>query len=129
MNVWRADGPSTIFSENAGFIYDSQYQVGVCGDWLLEASIAGAWTSGRRMAEHLQRVSFSSTTDDTVLWNKQHSVGMQGHFEASQKVKQLGIASLEGPVNKRPTKSPPQVPMNKQNKRQNHTNNDNQRKW
>jgi predicted NAD/FAD-dependent oxidoreductase len=37
----------------ACFLYDSEYRIGVCGDWLVEANVAGAWTSGHRLAKHI----------------------------------------------------------------------------
>jgi hypothetical protein len=99
MNVWKGDGPG-------GFIYDSQLQVGVCGDWLLEPSIAGAWTSGRQLARHLKETSQHPQSSENKACssddgNRHRSVGLAGHFEASPGVRKLGIASLDGPVNKR----------------------------
>ena len=64
-----------------GFLYDSHYSVGACGDWLLESSVAGAWESGRRLAEFM-------ATDPTL------SVGLQGKFQASSAVDKVGIGSL-----------------------------------
>ncbi|KAL3905774.1 MAG: hypothetical protein SGILL_009542, partial [Bacillariaceae sp.] len=92
MNVWKANGNSAGVGQDAGFIYDSQYQVGVCGDWLLEPSIAGAWTSGRRMAKHLKEARISTKGD---------SVGLDGQFIASPSVRNLAIASFDGPMNER----------------------------
>jgi predicted NAD/FAD-dependent oxidoreductase len=56
LNVWTTNSekekdPSSTTTD--GFIYDAEFGVGVCGDWLLEPSIAGAWESGRRLASHL----------------------------------------------------------------------------
>jgi hypothetical protein len=100
LNVWRGDAGNARPSQTetnvsdlgslVGFIHDPRYQVGVCGDWLLEASIAGAWTSGRRMAQHLIDTDHSS--DSKYIGFK------KGHFEPSQSVRQLGLASLEGPM-------------------------------
>jgi hypothetical protein len=89
LNVWRGDSPD--LESAAGFIHDPRYQVGVCGDWLMEASIAGAWTSGQRMAQHLINADHS-TASKYVGFKK-------GVFEASQSARQLGLASLEGPMN------------------------------
>jgi hypothetical protein len=94
VNVWRGDPSNDDNKSNdsgsSGFIYDPRYQVGVCGDWLLEASLAGAWTSGRRLAQHLIEAENSS---------KSELVGFKkGYFEASQAVKKLGIAALDGPI-------------------------------
>jgi len=102
MNIWRGDSNSNIKRstkdlDSSGFIYDPRYQVGVCGDWLMEPSIAGAWTSGRRLAQHLvdatsgNNASENSSTIESVGFKK-------GQFEASQSVKRLGIAALDGPI-------------------------------
>ncbi|KAL3783985.1 hypothetical protein HJC23_013365 [Cyclotella cryptica] len=45
MNTWKSG------KDSDGFVYDAQYGVGACGDWILDASIAGAWESGRRLAK------------------------------------------------------------------------------
>jgi len=95
LNVWRGDPNRKSENDSthgsAGFVHDPRYQVGVCGDWLLEASIAGAWTSGRRMAQRLIDTDHSST-EKCVGFKK-------GNFEASSSVRQLGLASLDGPMN------------------------------
>ena len=101
LNVWRGSSGSENNDSNAGtaaapgFIHDPRYQVGVCGDWLLEPSIAGAWTSGRRLAHHL-------LNDDTTDNHRKETDGvgfLNGYFEASESVRQLGLASLDGPMN------------------------------
>jgi predicted NAD/FAD-dependent oxidoreductase len=56
MNVYEVDHGCTP----ALFLYDSEYHLGVCGDWLVEANIAGAWTSGHRLAQHIMNSSTSS---------------------------------------------------------------------
>jgi hypothetical protein len=104
MNVWKWD------DGEGGFIYDSQFQVGVCGDWLLEPSIAGAWTSGRRLARHLEEVrqqqqdpkssGGGNNTNSAHDHNRYSSVGFVGHFEVSPGVRKLGIASLDGVMDK-----------------------------
>jgi len=40
----------TPAAANTGFLYDAENGVGVCGDWLLDPSIGGAWESGRRLS-------------------------------------------------------------------------------
>lgn len=37
--------------EGAPFLWDASRQIGVCGDWLTEPRVEGAWKSGRAMAE------------------------------------------------------------------------------
>ena len=76
LNVWRSE------QKPAGFVYDAEYKAGACGDWLLEASIAGAWTSGRLLAEHM--LSEAAPT----------SHGLQGDFYKSETVAKAGIAAI-----------------------------------
>jgi predicted NAD/FAD-dependent oxidoreductase len=71
LNVWKGDG----------FIYDADNKVGVVGDWLVEPSIAGAWTSGRLLAKHM-------------VDKETETMGLQGSFERSESASKLGIASL-----------------------------------
>jgi hypothetical protein len=111
LNVWRGDPSNddkkSDDSGSSGFIYDPRYQVGVCGDWLLEPSIAGAWTSGRQLAQHL--IDASSDKDENENSSKSESVGFpKGYFEASQAVKKLGIAALDGPIQNNDNQSIPQ---------------------
>ena len=93
VQLWGAAVPLNIWnparaSPPTGFIWDPRFSVGVCGDWLQEASIAGAWTSGRKLAQHLIDTDIASTTK---------YVGFKkGNFQASQSVRQLGLASLDG---------------------------------
>ncbi|KAL7540168.1 hypothetical protein ACHAWF_006613 [Thalassiosira exigua] len=49
LNTWRS---STTGGGGAdGFVYDAAHGVGACGDWILDPSVAGAWESGRRLAD------------------------------------------------------------------------------
>jgi len=66
----------------AGFLYDAPHAVGACGDWLQEPSIAGAWTSGRRLAEHMLHDASSS-----------HGL-LSGSFQKSESTAQAGIGAL-----------------------------------
>ena len=50
MNTWQSENGSGCVD---GFVYDATYGVGACGDWILDPSIAGAWESGRRLANWL----------------------------------------------------------------------------
>ncbi|KAI2488623.1 hypothetical protein MHU86_25677 [Fragilaria crotonensis] len=78
LNTWI---PREDDDMSRGFLYDSQYKVGACGDWLLDASLAGAWESGRRLAHFMASDSESS-------------VGLEGRFQASTAVDKVGIGSL-----------------------------------
>lgn len=87
LNVWNSlvSSDSTSVQQTTathGFLYDGVHGVGVCGDWLLDASIAGAWESGRRLAEYMV-----SNTNRTEL------VGVEGKFQPCDSVR-AGIGSL-----------------------------------
>ena len=75
LNTWKAT------SEPSGFLYDANFRVGACGDWLLDPSIAGAWESGRQLAEHM------NTSVD-------RNIGLEGKFVVSKGVDTAGIGSL-----------------------------------
>jgi predicted NAD/FAD-dependent oxidoreductase len=78
MNVWDTERGRTP----AGYLYDGPYQLGVCGDWLVEASIAGAWTSGRLLADHM-------------ISNHTKSHGLKGSFRRSVATAKAGIGMLQ----------------------------------
>ena len=91
LNVWDGRGDSTEMDSSSsqsdnkrplGFIYDSDYSVGVCGDWLMEPSLAGAWTSGRLLGNYMEIVSAPS-------------VGLTGFFHRSESAHQVGIGAIE----------------------------------
>jgi predicted NAD/FAD-dependent oxidoreductase len=94
LNVW--DSPSSLWSKNkgkeqesCGFIYNEEFGVGVCGDWLVDPSIGGAWTSGRRLAKHLRSSPISSND------NAKQTVGIEGGaFRKVMSVDKAGIGSL-----------------------------------
>ena len=81
VNVWDS---SSGQQQEGGFLHDPKFGVGVCGDWLLDPSIAGAWESGRRLAEHMKENA------------SKHSkpVGLEGSFRASHAAMKAGIGSL-----------------------------------
>jgi hypothetical protein len=78
MNVWEVERGCTP----AGFNYDGANWVGVCSDWLVEASIAGAWTSGRLLAGHMIKQSIKSH-------------GYEGSFRRSVATAKAGIGMLQ----------------------------------
>jgi predicted NAD/FAD-dependent oxidoreductase len=62
VNTWNYDnsnstgnGDNKEGEREGGFVYDATHGVGVCGDWLLQPSIEGAWESGRRLAEWMAK--------------------------------------------------------------------------
>ena len=79
MNVWDIERGRTP----AGYLYDGPYRMGVCGDWLVEASIAGAWTSGRLLADHI------------MSSNQTKSHGLKGSFRRSVATAKAGIGMLQ----------------------------------
>jgi predicted NAD/FAD-dependent oxidoreductase len=85
LQLWGAALPlnqwETGAGQPAGFLYDAKHSVGVCGDWLVEASLAGAWTSGYLLAEHI----LSCATE---------SYGLEGSFRRSESTARVGIGSL-----------------------------------
>jgi len=83
VNVWKSNSSDTS-SRDAGFLHDPEHTVGVCGDWLLDPSIAGAWESGRRLAEYM-------TQHDP---DKAQAIGLEGSFQANKEAMQAGIGSL-----------------------------------
>lgn len=87
LQLWGAGVPlNTWVPDNSaveGFIYDGEYGVGACGDWLLDPSLAGAWESGRRLAGFIASDSNKETA------------GLQGKFQASIAVDKVGIGALQ----------------------------------
>lgn len=81
VQLWGAAVPLNVWRNEQGFLYDSTNNVGVVGDWLVEPSIGGAWTSGYQLAQHL-------------LQDKQETAGLEGGFERSESVKSAGIAAF-----------------------------------
>jgi predicted NAD/FAD-dependent oxidoreductase len=86
LQLWGAAVPLNVYNNHRGFIYDADHHVGVCGDWLVQPSLAGAWTSGRLLADHLLSVQNSSTPPTTA--------GLDGSFVASAAAQQSGLAAF-----------------------------------
>ena len=86
LQLWGAAVPLNTYGKD-GFVWDSKFHVGVCGDWLVDPSIAGAWESGRRLAEYMKE-------------RPQKSVGLPASnkpaiFSVSQSVSKAGIGSFQ----------------------------------
>jgi predicted NAD/FAD-dependent oxidoreductase len=82
VNTWVSKDP-----QSQGFLYDAEWGVGACGDWLLEPSLSGAWESGRRLAQCLITSDFESEVSSK-------RIGLEGIFVASKAVDSVGIGSL-----------------------------------
>ncbi|CAB9507591.1 Inherit from COG: fad dependent oxidoreductase [Seminavis robusta] len=90
VNVWEQQGNADNSKCSTGFLHDGDHNVGVCGDWLLEASIGGAWESGRRLAEYM----VSAIEEDQQPTTTAAVVGVKGAFRMSQQAMKAGIGSL-----------------------------------
>jgi len=99
LQLWGAAVPLNVWSpteqgddsKNYGFMYDGEHGVGVCGDWLLDPSIAGAWESGRRLANWM-----SSSLEEDGKSNAS-SVGLPslgGEFKQSRAASGSGIGNV-----------------------------------
>lgn len=91
LQLWGAAVPLNVWPTD--YLWDGQYSVGVCGDWLVEPSIAGAWTSGYGLAQHLlthkntnKPPTVGLPTDDTD--STHHS------FVRSDSANKLGLVAL-----------------------------------
>ena len=106
MNTWST---SSINNNNGvdGFVYDATYQVGAAGDWILDPSIAGAWESGRRLADWiLQHHDDDESEEKGNNNNNNWSVGLpdltnnsndrekNGKFVPSRVALESGIGSI-----------------------------------
>jgi len=86
LQLWGAAVPLNTYKGD-GFVWDSDFGVGVCGDWLVEPSIAGAWESGQRLAHYMMKGASKSIGLP--------SVEEPAIFEASSSVSKAGIGSLQ----------------------------------
>lgn len=53
LHKWRY--ANVAMQNGAGYLIDLEQRIGVCGDWLIHGKIEAAFTSGRLLAEQLQR--------------------------------------------------------------------------
>ncbi len=98
MNTWSSSSTSSSSSSNGvdGFVYDATYGVGAAGDWILDPSIAGAWESGRRLADWI--LNHHEKKED-VEWSVglpdfTNNGGKQGKFVPSRVALESGIGSI-----------------------------------
>ena len=87
LQLWGAAVPmNRCDNAGVGFLYDSDHSVGVAGDWLVDPSVGGAWTSGRRLAEYL---------NNAPKQGKLTSVGLEGKFVRVDSALENGIGSFD----------------------------------
>lgn len=51
---WRFALPQITF--NAGFMFDPEFAIGVCGDWCHSARVEGAFMSGLELANRIREM-------------------------------------------------------------------------
>ena len=98
LQLWGAAVPLntwTVTGEQGGFVYDAQYNVGACGDWMLDPSIAGAWESGRRLARWIARREQRSVG----LPNLEMDTNEGGKFVPSRAALESGIGTVPSTPN------------------------------
>eukprot|EP00816_Leptocylindrus_hargravesii_P003112 CAMPEP_0196824210 /NCGR_PEP_ID=MMETSP1362-20130617/90899_1 /TAXON_ID=163516 /ORGANISM="Leptocylindrus danicus, Strain CCMP1856" /LENGTH=467 /DNA_ID=CAMNT_0042204389 /DNA_START=44 /DNA_END=1447 /DNA_ORIENTATION=+ len=88
LQLWGAAVPLNTWSDTPGFVFDDDFGVGACGDWLLDPSMEGAWESGRRLANWMNQAE--------VGGKKSSSVGLPpfGKFKRSAASMDSGIGSF-----------------------------------
>lgn len=78
-------GKSLSREQRDGYLWDDKYRIGVCGDWLLESSLQGAWTSGHRLGRFLAQGGRRKRFGTKAL---------RGSFRASEAVARVGIGAM-----------------------------------
>ena len=91
MNTWTSHSISK--DEVDGFVYDGRGGVGACGDWILDPSVAGAWDSGRRLANHLLTAQELDSKLSVGLPDKVPNED-SGKFEPSRSALGSGIGTI-----------------------------------
>lgn len=96
LQLWGAAVPLNTWTGGAdeinGFVYDSQYNVGACGDWILDSNIAGAWESGRRLADWIANGDSKQSVGLPNLDGNSES--SRGKFVPSRAALESGIGSV-----------------------------------
>jgi hypothetical protein len=101
LNTWTSSDKNGNID---GFVYDAQFNVGACGDWILDSSIAGAWESGRRLAGWLDaknEESMHSVGLPNNDGNDKSGVGLDagGKFVPSRAALESGIGTIPSTPN------------------------------
>ena len=91
MNTWTSHSISK--DDVDGFVYDGRGGVGACGDWILDPSVAGAWESGRRLANHLLTTQELDSKLSVGLPDKVPNED-SGKFEPSRSALGSGIGTI-----------------------------------
>ncbi len=101
MNTWSSSSLSSNNGGVDGFVYDATYGVGAAGDWVLDPSIAGAWESGRRLADWMLKhheESDKKKGDWSVglpdLTNNSSNKEKNGKFVPSRVALESGIGTI-----------------------------------
>lgn len=96
MNIWSST-PTTSNGNSSGdidgFVYDTNHGVGACGDWIMDSSIAGAWESGRRLANWMLTTSHDMTVLSVGLPDRL-SPEVLGKFVPSRAALEAGIGTI-----------------------------------
>ena len=145
MNTWT----STTATSNGkgsgdvdGFVYDALHGVGACGDWILDSSIAGAWESGRRLANWILTTSHDVGIDSVPMLSvglpdRSSKEGM-GKFVPSRAALESGIGTILSsspnsayvvPPSDQPTRGARGPPKTTSSPRRPNGSNDNNRRW
>lgn len=91
LQLWGAAVPLNTWADSPGFVFDDDFGVGACGDWLLDPSLEGAWESGRRLANWMNQVEVKEGGKKASS-----SVGLPpfGKFKRSEASMDSGIGSF-----------------------------------
>jgi hypothetical protein len=95
LNVWISTSTSSQEPmATGGFLYDSEFGTGVCGDWLMEPSIAGAWESGRRLGQFMAQQRVDPPQSVGLPSSSSGTTTSRGQFVVSAKASKVGIGAL-----------------------------------
>ena len=80
MNTWSSHNISKDSVD--GFVYDAKGGVGACGDWILDPSVAGAWESGRRLANWILSARYEESSSEES--SNKMSVGLPNRSSSNE---------------------------------------------
>jgi hypothetical protein len=105
MNMWSSKTLTSKAERSGdidGFVYDSFHGVGACGDWILDSSIAGAWESGRRLANWMLVSSYDADLENGPIM----SVGLPDRSSKDVTGKFVPSRAAESGIGTIPSYSP-----------------------